>query len=328
VLDVEVERWLTHAPAADLLTALDPVLREVLRCQDERLAEAAAHLVRRGGKRLRPALLFLSAAFGPQPAGVELLQVAAAVELLHVAALYHDDVMDRAGTRRGAATVNALRGDAEAVTAGTFVFARAMRLLTQVDGVLAAWAGQSVLALSLGQMQEAENTYNLEHRLDSYTQIAARKTAALFELACRSGAHLSGATPDTIEALGLYGRALGMAFQAVDDTLDVTAREETLGKHPGTDLREGVYGLPVLLALHRDSPHADNLRQVLRRDSLTPADQAEACHYIALSGGISGAFHIARDYAHRAAAQLSGLPRGQAADSLIRLTHYVVMRPN
>ncbi|MFI6457057.1 polyprenyl synthetase family protein [Streptosporangium amethystogenes] len=327
-MSLDTDRWLTHAPAGALLASLDGVLEDVLRCEDARLADAAAHLVRRGGKRLRPALLFLASAFGSGAEERDLLRVAAAIELLHVAALYHDDVMDRAESRRGTPTVNAMRGDAEAVTAGTFVFARAIRVLTGVDGRLASWASQSVLALSLGQMQEAENTYNLDHRLESYVQIAARKTAALFELSCRAGAHLAGAGPEAIEGLGLYGRALGLAFQAADDALDVTAQEATLGKLPGTDLREGVYGLPVLLTLHQNTPEADNLRQVLRRDELTTSDQAEAYRRVVAAGGVNGAFTIAQEYAHQAATHIAGLSGGEAKDSLVRLTSYVVLRRN
>ncbi|MFC4121071.1 polyprenyl synthetase family protein [Nonomuraea zeae] len=329
---IEIGRWLTHEPAAGLLTDLDTVLEEAVRSEHPHLTRAAAHLVARGGKRVRPALLFLSAAFGPDAAAAgagreDLLRVAAAVELLHVASLYHDDVMDRAETRRGSPTVNALRGDAEAVTAGTFAFARAIRLLAEVDEVVTAWASQSMLALALGQMQEAENTYNLDHRLGSYAQIAARKTAALFELSCRAGAHLAGAPPAAVNALGHYGRALGLAFQAADDTLDVIAPEATLGKRPGTDLREGVYGLPVLIALHQSGPDADRLRDLLRRDDLSAAEQEEACALISASGGVSGASAIAQDYAHQAVTHLAGLQDGGPKDSLVRLARYVVMRP-
>ncbi|NUP84064.1 MAG: polyprenyl synthetase family protein [Nonomuraea sp.] len=325
--NIEIGRWLTHEPTADLLTGLDAVLDDAVRSDDPHLARAAAHLVGGGGKRVRPALLFLAAAFGPGAAREDLLRVAAAVELLHVASLYHDDVMDRAETRRGSPTVNVLRGDAEAVTAGTFAFARAIRLLAEVDEVVTAWASQSMLALALGQMQEAENTYNLDHRLDSYAEIAARKTAALFELSCRAGAHLAGAPPQDVDALGHYGRALGLAFQAADDTLDVIAPQSALGKRPGTDLREGVYGLPVLISLHQSGPDSDRLRELLRRDDLGPAEQEEACARIAASGGISGASAIAHDYAHQAVTHLAGLPAGEAKDSLARLARYVVMRP-
>jgi heptaprenyl diphosphate synthase component 2 len=318
--------WLTFEPALDRLEALDDVLAEVLRCDDERLADTTAHLVRRGGKRLRPALLFVAAAFGAAAGGSDLLRAAAAVELLHVATLYHDDVMDRAETRRGTRTVNATRGDAAAVAAGTFIFARAIRELVSLDGQLAAWASQSVLALALGQLQEAENTYNTDHRLASYMQISARKTAALFELSCRIGAWLASATPETAERLGMYGRALGLAFQAADDSLDVTAPAGVLGKGQGVDLREGVYGLPILLVLHQHTAEADRLRELLARDELSAAEHQEARTHIADGGGVIGARRIAEDYANQAVAQLGELPGGAAKDSLIRLARYVVLR--
>lgn len=334
--------WLSYPPAHRWLASLDKVLEDVIAgeldgvidCEDAQLGELAAYLVRRGGKRLRPALLFLAFGAGAQEvahavAAAEegrLLRAAAAVELLHVATLYHDDVMDRAEIRRGAQTINMREGDASAVTAGTFIFARAMGVLAEMDGQLAGWAGQSALALALGQLQEAENAYNVDHRLESYLQIAARKTAALFELACRAGVHLAGAGPEVTEAVGLYGRALGLAFQAADDALDITASQPAMGKAPGADLREGVYALPVLLALQRDTPEADRLRAILRSDDLTETDQREAARLVTASGGVIGAASIAQEYAHQAVGHLARLADGEAKSSLVRLAGYVVLR--
>ncbi|MEU5991359.1 polyprenyl synthetase family protein [Spirillospora sp. NPDC047418] len=330
--------WLTYGPAHDLLSSLDDTLVTFTRSDDVRLSAVAEHLVRRGGKRVRPALLFTAAgaasrvgasapggASEPAAEDADLLTAAAAIELLHVAALYHDDVMDRADMRRGASTVNALRGDAEALTAGTFLFARAIRMLVELDGRLAGWAGQSALALALGQLQEAENAYNVGHRLDSYIQIAARKTAALFELSCRVGARLAGASRETANALGLYGRGLGLAFQAADDTLDITA-EGGLGKRPGIDLREGVYGLPVLLALQRKTAEADRLRRILERDDLDEAGRAEVRALVIAAGGVTGAVKVAHRYGQEAVARIAQLADSDAKESLIRLPQYVVLR--
>ncbi|WP_165970424.1 polyprenyl synthetase family protein [Actinomadura sp. 6K520] len=321
--------WLTYGPARTLLDSLDGTLAEFARSDDVRLSEVAEHLLRRGGKRVRPALLFTAAGAaspaGSAPADDDLLTAAAAIELLHVAALYHDDVMDRAEMRRGVSTVNALRGDAEALTAGTFLFARAIRMLVELDGWLADWASQSALALALGQLQEAENTYNVGHRLDSYMQIAARKTAALFELSCRAGAHLAGASQETAEALGLYGRVLGLAFQAVDDTLDITADGDS-GKRPGIDLREGVYGLPVLLVLQLKTAEADRLRRILQRDDLDEAGQAEARDLVIAAGGVTGAVKVAHGYGQEAVSRIAALAASDAKESLIRLPQYVVLR--
>lgn len=322
--------WLTDTAVRGWLGSLEEVLESSLECTDTLLGELANHLVQRGGKRIRPALLFLAAsATSPPDSSVEeepLLRAAAAVELLHVAALYHDDVMDRAERRRGARTVNAVRGDAAAVTAGTFVFSRAVRELAVLDGEIAAWAGEAALALTLGQLQEAENTFNLDHRLDSYTQIVARKTAVLFELPCRVGARLAGARQDVVDELGLYGRALGLAFQAADDTLDMVAAPPELGKMPGIDLREGVYGLPVLLALHHHTPGHRRLKQILGAEELSESDHREAHRLVVDAGGVVGAMNIARQYAGQAADHLAGVADGEAKASLARLADFVVLR--
>ncbi|TDD34667.1 polyprenyl synthetase family protein [Actinomadura sp. KC06] len=320
--------WLRHPAARERLAGLESALDEALRCEDPWLADVTSRLIRRGGKRLRPALLFVAAGLGPsRDTGDEreLLLAAAAVELLHVAALYHDDVMDRARTRRDALTANALWGEAAAVTAGTFIFARAMKLLARMDEELARWASQSAVALALGQLQEAENTFNLDHRLDSYTRIAARKTASLFELPCRIGAYLGGAGQAVIDAAGLYGRAVGMAFQIVDDTLDLTAEAASFGKHPGTDLREGVYGLPVLLALER-GPRSREIRGVLERQDLTEAEIREACREIVSTGAVAAALHAANEYSAQAVEHLKMVPDGPARESLILLANYIVVR--
>ncbi|MFI9586601.1 polyprenyl synthetase family protein [Streptomyces sp. NPDC052236] len=360
--------WLLDEPVFAQLNTLEGVLRDALHCADADLADAALHLVRRGGKRLRPTLLFLAAAAvqeqaaaapaavrqcdpfrikPPKPAATvptsvphiaqcsasrqsapeaDLLRMAAAVELLHVASLYHDDVMDRAASRRGGHTANALWGQATAVTAGTFVVARAMRLLSRLDPQLAAWAGDSALALSVGQLQEVENAHYLGHRLESYTRIAARKTAVLFELSCRAGAYLAGAGQAGIDALGRYGRCVGMAFQAADDMLDITSTTAALGKRAGSDLREGVYGLPVLIALSQNSPASRRLRVLLGRSDLSETDVAQAHQLISESGGVIGAGNIAHNYAHQAVAHISELHDSAAKRSLVGLTHYIVLR--
>ncbi|MEV0388477.1 polyprenyl synthetase family protein [Nonomuraea sp. NPDC050643] len=318
--------WLTCEPARRLLLRLDDLLADSARCNDADLAEVARHLLRRRGKRLRPALLFVAAGFGPGGDERALLRAAAAIELLHLATLYHDDVMDRADTRRGVRTANARWGDAQAVTAGTFLFARATRLLDELDPRVARWAGQGAVELALGQLQETESAYDLDHQIVSYLRVAARKTGALFELPCRAGALLGGAGEEDLECLAVYGRALGLAFQAMDDVLDFTADESALGKRLGTDLREGVYGLPVLIALQR--PGAAELRGVLEIDDPDDDDLARAHGLIAESGALTHARAVAGDYSGQAVAAALRLPGGPARQSLIDLSQYVLLRAN
>lgn len=316
--------WVTYEPCVRRMERLGPLLEEVLGSEDAHLSEVARHLVTQGGKRLRPALVFLSAEFGPVTGEDALLRAAAAIELLHVATLYHDDVMDRAGTRRGVPSANSRWGQAAAVTAGTYVFARAVRLLGELDRPLAEWVGQGVLALALGQLQETENAYNPDHQIDRYLDVAAKKTASLFELPCRVGAALSGADEETGEVLGLYGRALGLAFQAVDDVLDLTADAATLGKRPGADLREGVYGLPALLALTHGGER-DRLRALLTLDEPGDADLAEARDLILGSGAVEHAGAIAERHAAQAVSAALRLPGRPARQALIELCHHVVL---
>ncbi|MEV4112724.1 polyprenyl synthetase family protein [Nonomuraea sp. NPDC049695] len=318
--------WLMYEPCLARLARLDAYLDELLTCADAKLSEVARHLLAHGGKRLRPTLLFLAADLDGGTADEEaLLRAGAAVELLHVATLYHDDVMDRAETRRGAPTANARWGQAVAVTAGTFIFARAIGLLGGLDARVARWAGEGVLALALGQLQETENAYNPDHQLARYLEVAAKKTAALFELPCRAGAALGGASEEVCEAAGLYGRALGLAFQAVDDVLDLTAEARGLGKRPGTDLREGVYGMPTLVALSH-SPHRERLRALLTLDDPADADLAEARDLILGSGAAEHATAIAEDYSRQAVSAALCLPDGPARRTMIQLAAYVVLR--
>ncbi|KAB8194114.1 polyprenyl synthetase family protein [Nonomuraea phyllanthi] len=322
----DVVSWVTHEPCVRRLERLGPLLEETLASEDEHLSEVARHLVAQGGKRLRPALVFLSAEFGPRVDEDVLLRAAAAIELLHVATLYHDDVMDRAESRRGAPSTHARWGQAAAVTAGTYVFARAMRLLGGLDRPVPAWAGQAVLALALGQLQETENAYNAGHQVARYLEVSVRKTASLFELSCRAGAALSGADEDACEALGLYGRALGLAFQAVDDVLDVTADAALLGKRPGSDLREGVYGLPTLMALaHGAEAEQERLRALLALDSPDDGDLAEARELILGSGAVAHATAVADHYADEAVSAAQRLPDRPARRALVQLCHHLVL---
>jgi len=319
--------WLVCEVTRARFARLNGTLARAVDCAEPWLADIGRHLIDAGGKQLRPALLMVSAGFGSGALDEEALQqAAAAIELLHIATLYHDDVMDRSPLRRGVPTLNARYGDATAVTAGTFLLARATILLAGLGDELAQWLARGALSLALGQLLETENAYNTEHQVDAYLRIAARKTAALFELPCRVGALLSCASDEVTQALAVYGRALGMAFQAADDALDISATTGRLGKMTGTDLREGVYGLPVLLALSQGGVVAAELREILERDEPDETDAARACRLLQDSGAVPAALRIAQDYSRRAAEAAYQLPPGAPRSSLMYLTRYAVSR--
>jgi len=306
------------------LLALDDTLRAAAAAEDLQLRAMAQQLLARGGKRLRPALLFLAASFGPGGAPVRLQAAAAALELFHVASLYHDDVMDRAPQRRHGASINARWGNQAATFAGTYLFARGSALLASLGRVPNRLASEAAVALCTGQLQEVENAYNSALSEADHLEILRRKTATLFELPCRLGAYLGQAPAAAAEALAAYGRHLGLAFQLADDALDLEGEAAETGKATHTDLREGVYSLAILRALQR--PEAAGLPDLLRKADLAEADIAAAIRLARQAGGVAEALDVARAQAGQARAALATLPDTPARQSLIHLAEYATTR--
>src|SRR5687767_11689527 len=244
---------LTLPGMKDELVRVETALRESVIAEDPHLTELASHLIQAGGKRLRPALAVAVAACAQSiPVSDEVVLGGVSVELVQVGSLYHDDVMDEAETRRGVESVNARFGNLRAILSGDFLLAKASEIAAslgvEVAGLLAATIG----SLCEGQVRELQTTYNSERTEEQYLSAIAGKTASLFAAATRIGAIVADLPRPQIEALTLYGHRYGMAFQIVDDVLDVVATDEQLGKPSGQDLAEGVYNLPVIRALRRN----------------------------------------------------------------------------
>lgn len=320
------EGWLVCSRARAALAGLDTVLGEATAANDSLLRMMAGCLLERGGKRIRPALLVLSASYGACPQA-HLLRAAAALELVHMASLCHDDVMDRAPTRRHGLSLNARWGNELAALTGTYLFAQANSLLVALGDEPNHVAAEAFLELCTGQLQEAENLYNTELAEAAHLEILARKTATLFELPCQLGALLSQAPPAYAAALQAYGRDLGMAFQLTDDVLDLPGRGRRTGKSAGTDIREGVYCLSVLRALRAGGAVAARLKELLgQEDTLTAEQVAEAYRLVESTGAGSAVLEVARSYATRALEALQGLPEGAPRESLEGLTRHVLTR--
>jgi geranylgeranyl pyrophosphate synthase len=300
-------------------------LAELAAAEDLQLQLIARELLERGGKRLRPALVLLSAQFGECDERI-LLKTAAALELIHVASLYHDDVIDRAPLRRSAASVNARWGNALATIAGTYLFARASWVLASLGDNVNRVAGDAIVELCEGEIQEVSNAYDLELSEHDHLEVMARKTGALFALPCQLGAVLAAVPAPLAKALASYGRNLGLAFQLTDDALDVVGRLDETGKAPGADLREGVYGLPLIRVLKRRDQLSTQIRALLDRVTLTASDIRTVSSIVRDSGEVESVLLTAREHAGRAAAALDVLPAGLARQSLERLTAYAVSR--
>jgi len=235
-----------------MLAACEARLNAVVSGFAPEVSEPAAATLAAGGKRLRPLLVFCCApraATDPEA----LISAATAVELVHMATLVHDDLIDRATLRRGRPTVARALGAEAAVRVGDFLFARAFGELTRTRSPRAVQAlAGAALDLSQGEMDQQRAAHDLTLTEDAYLERCRRKTAALFAVACRLGAMIGGATPKVEARLGAFGEQVGMAFQIFDDILDLTGTPAKTGKPRGTDLREGTVTLPVILALRSE----------------------------------------------------------------------------
>lgn len=268
------------------------------------IATSSSRMVAAGGKRLRPALTVATAnldqVFNPQ-----VVAAAAAVELVQVGSLVHDDIFDAALTRRGTPTINAVEGPDEALLAGTYLLARAAAEAASAGQEVAIDVARTVAQLCVGQATETEHLFDVEQGLNQYLFNIEGKTAALFACSCRVGALSAGLSGDEIHQLGEFGRNFGMAFQIIDDVLDLIGDPALLGKPVGADVGSGVLTMPVLLEL-ADCRGGD-LRALLKRRS--PADLQQVTRMIVESGRIDEAIDAARAYAAAAATSIDILPR-------------------
>jgi len=249
------------------------------------LARHATTTIAAGGKRLRPLLVFLAAGdVADEAARARLVRAAVAVELIHSASLVHDDVLDAAALRRGAPTVVAAAGRTIATATGDLLFSRAFAELV-AGGELADVRALSsaTSALATGELMQRADAWNAAVALERYLHRCELKTGSLFEAACRLGALGSGAPAERADALARFGRRIGLAFQLLDDVLDVSGPPARTGKARGTDLLDGTVTLPLILARERDSQLARLDLHALR----TPADAEQACALIAATGALA-----------------------------------------
>jgi heptaprenyl diphosphate synthase len=301
--------------AADL-ARVEHALRGAVRTEDDYLTELASHLIVAGGKRLRPVVAMASALTGQDVVPDEVVQGAVSVELVHLGSLYHDDVIDESDTRRGVETVNAKWGNLQAILAGDFLLSRASEIAASLGTEIAGLLAHTIGRLCYGEIGQLRRTYSAARTEPEYLESIGGKTAALFSTAARIGAIVGGSERRDVEALTRYGHAFGMAFQMVDDVLDLTATEAQLGKPVGHDLVEGVYTLPVIRTLAAGGTAADELRDLLGR----PLDSAECEKALAIvrSGtGVAEAVDVASHYVGLAEDACRTLPSGPATAALV-----------
>jgi heptaprenyl diphosphate synthase len=235
-------------------------LFEVTRSDERFLTETAQHLLGAGGKRYRPLLAQVAAELGGRDGG-DPVEAGVAVELVHLGSLYHDDVIDEAESRRGTTSVNANWTNTVAILAGDFLLARASEVAAPLGTEAVTLLARTYAALCEGQILELQLSDRLDQGLDGYGRVVELKTASLIRTSARLGAMAGGSGPEEIEAASRWGRETGMVFQLTDDVLDLIATEEFLGKPAGSDIGEGTFTLPVLLAL--EGPDGAEIRRLL-----------------------------------------------------------------
>ncbi|MDI6709735.1 MAG: polyprenyl synthetase family protein [Bacillota bacterium] len=305
------------------LAVVDRELHKALQSNDPLLTETANHLLKAGGKRLRPAFALLAGKFHRYDL-TAVLPLAMALELIHMATLVHDDVVDAAQTRRGTPTVKALWGNRVSTHTGDFLLARALILVSEYPNeMIPRELARACVLMAEGELLQMAGTNRPDLR--QYLKRIKGKTAVLIEAACKLGAVATGAPPSIYRPLGRYGYQLGMAFQITDDILDMLADERRLGKPVGGDLRQGVITLPVIYALER-SPEAGTLTAIVAHPEKTPEDIREAIRITRDCGGIDFAFQVAERYLAKARAQLERLPAIPARETLARIAEFVRAR--
>ncbi|HEV7646834.1 MAG TPA: polyprenyl synthetase family protein [Actinophytocola sp.] len=310
------------------LVKVEALLRTVVRSDVEFVNEAATHLVKAGGKRFRPLFTLLSAAVSGKVTD-DVITAAAAVELVHLATLYHDDVMDEATMRRGEASVNARWDNTIAILTGDFLFAHASGLVADLGSDAARIIAETMGELVTGQMRETVGPRDGDDRVVHYLAVIGQKTGSLIATAGRYGGMFSGATAEHIDALHRFGELIGIAFQISDDIIDIASPADESGKTPGTDLREGVLTLPMLYALSPEYAGGEpdpRLRELLAAPVTDDDLVEEALTLLRKSPGLEQAVRTLSEYADRARTELNVLPESPARDALNMLARYVVAR--
>jgi heptaprenyl diphosphate synthase len=307
------------------LQLVESRLREVVTSSHPMLTEAARHLVEAGGKRVRPLLALLAAEFG-DASRPEVVDAAVVVELTHLATLYHDDVMDEAPVRRGAASANTRWTNTVAILTGDYLFARASDLTAGLGTEATHLQSRTFARLVEGQIAETAGPAAGEDAVDHHLGVLADKTASLISTSARLGALMAGADQVVVEALAEFGEVFGVAFQLSDDLIDVLSDSEQSGKTPGTDLREGIATLPVLLVRAGTDPSSILLARLLDGDLTGDVALAEALRQLRAHPAMARAREQLQAYVDRAREIAGALPESPARTALLALTDFVLAR--
>lgn len=305
------------------LTLIEKELEDTIQAESQLLRQASLHLLKAGGKRIRPVFVLLGGKFGNYDINV-IKNVAVSLELIHMASLVHDDVIDDAELRRGQPTIKAKWDNRIAMYTGDYIFARALELMTKIENPLAHQIlSDTIVELSVGEIEQIKDKYNFEQNLRNYLLRIKRKTALLIAASCQLGAVVSGVPEKDHRKLYRFGYYVGMSFQITDDVLDFTGTEKELGKPAGGDLLQGNITLPVLYAME-DEQIRTRIKAV--HENMDRQELDEILKLIQKSGAIEKSLNISDRYLDKALAILGELPPNKAKKSLQDIAKFIGKR--
>ncbi|CAM3394511.1 heptaprenyl diphosphate synthase component II [Marinicrinis lubricantis] len=303
---------------------IEKELEKSITSEHRLLHDASLHLLKAGGKRLRPVFVLLAGEFGHYDID-QLKYVAVPLELIHMASLVHDDVIDNADTRRGKLTVKSKWDNRIAMYTGDYIFAKALHMATELKNPLIHQIlSKAMVQMSIGEMEQIRFFYNTEQRIYDYLLRIRRKTALLIAVSCQLGAIASGLGHAEMRMLYAYGYNVGMAFQIRDDVLDICGTEKELGKPPGSDIRQGNITLPVIYALQNESARSSLLDEIQKiSENAKRQDIRTFIDILKETDGLQKAEELSSRYIDKAIAALDDLPKSKTKKNLIDIAYFV-----
>jgi len=305
------------------LQTIEKELEGSIKASDPLLQEACLHLLQAGGKRIRPVFVLLAAKFGDYNM-LMIKKVAAALELIHMASLVHDDVIDEALTRRGAPTVQAKWNNKVAMYTGDYILAQSLQLITEVKQPLThQLLSKTIVEVCLGEIEQIRDKYRFDQSITTYFRRIKRKTALLIATSCQLGGVVAGADEKIHKSLFRFGYYVGMSYQITDDILDFIGSEKVLGKPAGSDLKHGNITMPVLFAL-RDPELKQEIMKV--HEHIEEDEMQRIIQLINQSGAIEKSIAVSDQYLQKAIRELDYLPNIRARKNLYDLAKFIGKR--
>jgi heptaprenyl diphosphate synthase len=315
--------WNEHPVVKNDLEEVVKIMKKNIKCKEKLVENAILELINSGGKLLRPAFLIIAARFGDFKKE-EIYPLAAVLEMLHMATLVHDDIVDNSKLRRGTETVQAKYGKDYAVYIGDFLFCRCFKILSEHSTLKSIKVDSNVMSrICMGEIEQFSSKYNKQVSVRRYLKRISAKTAELFSLSFYSGAMGSRCNERLCRKLSNIGHNIGMAFQIIDDILDYTGDEATVGKTVGNDIKQGNYTLPLIYVLEKKNLR---LSSILDKDSLEEEDVKEIADIVNEFGGIEKARALAERYTSRAFDLINTLPDSESKNILLKTTEKLLVR--